>query len=319
MKTIGFPISHKENEKRRALVPTDIVKIKHPEQIYIETGYGDVLCVTDDDYKKMGVNIVSREETLKKDIICDPKIGDANYLKMLSKQTIFGWIHAVQNKDITDNIVNGKLTAYAWEDMFKDNRHTFWENNEIAGEAAVFHAYMCHGVFPFKTKAAVLGRGNTARGAMKTLNYMGADVTQYDRHTEALFQKELEQYDVVVNCILWDTSRHDHIIYRKDLKRMKPGALIIDVSCDKNGGIETSIPTTIEQPIYIIDGITHYVVDHTPSIFWKTTSQSISAEVAKYLDFLIEGSTSNRTLNDALIIRDGEIIDERINNYQHRK
>lgn len=319
MKTIGFPISHKENEKRRALVPADIVNIKHPEQLYIETGYGDVLCVADDDYKKMGVNIVSREETLKKDIICDPKIGDAEYLEMLSKQTIFGWMHAVQNKDITDKIVNRKLTAYAWEDMFKDSRHTFWKNNEIAGEAAVFHAYMCHGVFPFKTKAAVLGRGNTARGAMKTLNYMGADVTQYDRHTEALFQKELQQYDVVVNCILWDTSRRDHIIYRKDLKRMKPGALIIDVSCDKNGGIETSIPTTIEQPIYIIDGITHYVVDHTPSLFWKTTSQSISAEVAKYLDSLIEGSTSNPTLNNALIIKEGEIIDERINNFQHRK
>lgn len=319
MKTIGLPISHKENEKRRALVPADIIKIKHPEQIYIETGYGDVLCLTDNDYKKMGVNIASREEVLKKDIICDPKIGDAEYLENLNKQIIFGWIHAVQNKDITDKIVNRKLTAYAWEDMFQDNRHTFWKNNEIAGEAAVFHAYMCHGVFPYNTRAAVLGRGNTARGAMKTLNYMGADVTQYDRHTEALFQKELEQYDVVVNCILWDTSRHDHIIYRKDLKRMKPGALIIDVSCDKNGGIETSIPTTIEQPIYTIDGITHYVVDHTPSIFWKTTSQSISAEVVKHLDSLIEGSASDPTIDNALIIKEGEIIDDRINDFQNRK
>ena len=78
---------------------------------------------------------------------------------------------------------------------------------------------------------------------------MGADVVQYDRKQEDLFRKELGLYDVIVNGILWDTTRKDHIIYRDDLKRMKQNALIIDVSCDKHGGIETSVPTTIKDPI----------------------------------------------------------------------
>lgn len=174
--------------------------------------------------------------------------------------------------------------------MYEDGRHSFWRNNEIAGEAAVFHAYMCHGIFPYNTKAAVLGRGNIARGAIKTLNFMGAEVTQYDRKTEALFRKELPMYDVIVNGILWDTSRRDHIIYREDLKRMKRNSLIIDVSCDRNGGIETSRPTTIENPTYILDGITHYVVDHTPTLFWKTATESLSAEFVKHIDSLIINS-----------------------------
>lgn len=317
MKTVGLPISHKENEKRRCLIPEDILKIKHPELISIEQGYGEVLGYADEDYQKYGVSVADRESVLKKDIVADPKIGDAEYLEKLQGQTIFGWVHAVQNRDITDKIIAHKLTSYAWEDMYENNRHSFWRNNEIAGEAAVFHAYMCHGIFPYHTKAAVLGRGNIARGAIKTLNYLGADVVQYDRKTEHLFQQELEQYDVVVNGILWDTSRKDHIIYKEDLKRMKHNALIIDVSCDRNGGIETSIPTTIESPTYIIDGVTHYVVDHTPSLFWKTTTESLSTEFVKYIDYLIEGRECS-VLSNCHNFEQGIILDDRINKFQGR-
>lgn len=319
MKTIGLVISHKENEKRRALVPVHISRIMHPELITIEKGYGDVLGYSDKDYTSKGCKVASREVTLRCDVICDPKIGDAEYLELLNNQTIFGWVHAVQNRDITDKIISHRLTSYAWEDMYEDGRHSFWRNNEIAGEAAVFHAYMCHGVFPYHTKAAVLGRGNIARGAIKTLNYMGAEVTQYDRRTEHLFQKELGEYDVIVNGILWDTSRKDHIIYREDLLRMKQGALIIDIACDRCGGIETSVPTTIEEPTYMVDGITHYVVDHTPSLFWKTTSESLSEEFCKYIDFIIEDKA---LVNDVLVkahnFEKGVILDKRINEFQGR-
>ena len=317
MKTVGLPISHKENEKRRALVPSDIQRIKHPEQIYIERHYGEVLGYADDDYTLHGVSVVSREEVLRKDIICDPKIGDAEYLDVLDDQTIFGWVHAVQNREITDKMIAGHLTGYAWEDMFEDGRHCFWRNNEIAGEAAVFHAFMCHGDFPYGKKVAVLGRGNTARGAIKMLNHLGANVVVYDRHTEVLFKKELGNYDVIVNAILWDTSRKDHIVYREDLARMKKEGMIIDISCDRNGGIETSVPTTIEKPTYMVEGIRHYVVDHTPSLFWKTTSESLSNVFSKYIDLLIE-DIPDKVLSDAHIFENGKILDERIIKYQGR-
>lgn len=317
MKTIGFIISHKENENRRALIPKHIHYIRNKQQIFVETGYGDILGYSDQDYLDAGVHVCSRIEVLGCDIICDPKIGDAEYLTLLHDQTIFGWIHAVQNRDITDKIIDGKLTAYAWEDMYEYGRHVFWRNNEIAGEAAVSHAYLCHGIFPYNTKVAILGRGNTARGAQKTLNYMGAEVVVYDRHTEALFRKELPLYDVVVNAILWDTKRQDHIIYKEDLKRMKKGAMIIDISCDRAGAVETSIPTTIESPTYMVDGIRHYVVDHTPSLFFKTTSRFLSEVVAPLCDELIEDCI-DIVLQKAKCIDEGNIIDTRINEFQNR-
>lgn len=320
MKTVGFVISHKENENRRALVPDDVSLVKNKQYLFIEKGYGDVLGYTDEDYLSQGIGgVCSREEILKKDIICDPKIGDAEYLEHLHEQIIFGWIHAVQNRDITDKIINAKLTAYAWEDMFEMGRHVFWRNNEIAGEAAIMHAYLLHGIFPYNTKVAVLGRGNTARGAIRMLNDMGAQVCTYDRKTEQLFQKELGQFDVVVNSILWDTTRKDHIIYREDLKRMKPGAMIVDISCDRAGAVETSIPTTIEKPDYFVDGIRHYVVDHTPSLFYKSTSISISHEVVEYLDLFIENRIdSSDCLSRSMIIDAGTIQDKRINYFQNR-
>ena len=317
MNTVGFPISDKLNENRRALVPSDIANFKNFENIYIERGYGEVLGYSDEDYDKAGVNIVSREDVLTKDIICDPKVGDASYLDQLNNQTIFGWVHAVQNRNITDKLVQKKITAYAWEDMFEQGRHVFWRNNEIAGEAAIIHAYTLHGLFPYNTKVALLGRGNIARGALKILTMMGAEVTVYNRHTEALLRKEIEQYDVVVNAILWDTSRKDHIVYKEDLQRMKKGSLIIDVSCDRNGGIETCIPTTLEDPMYIIDDIVHYAVDHTPTLFYKTISHSLSDSIVIYLDDLIEG-VYNSVMNEALIVENGEIRDRRINDFQGR-
>ena len=319
MKTIGFPISTKENEKRRCLLPKHISSIKNNSCIYVENGYGNVLGFNDEDYIKEGIHVLPKEEVLKKDVICDPKIGDAQYLSQLKNQVVFGWIHAVQNKNITDILVNNKITAYAWEDMYEEGRHVFWRNNEIAGEAAIMHAYTLYGLFPYNTKVAILGRGNVARGALKILTLMGAKVMIYTRQTEQLFRKEISEYDVIVNAILWDTSRKDHIIYKEDLKRMKRGALIIDISCDRNGGIETCIPTTIDQPTYTIDGITHYAVDHTPTLFYKTISESLSEIIVSYVDDLIEGKPDNEILNKSLIIDHGEIIDQRIITFQNRK
>ena len=315
MNTVGFPISHKENENRRAIVPDDIKLLSNPKAVFIEKGFGEVLGIDDSEYKAANCNIVSRDEVLQKDIICDPKIGDAEYLDILHDQTIFGWVHATQNRDITQKIVKNHLTAFAWEKMFDKGRHVFWFNNELAGEAAVIHAFQCYGKLPFGLNVAVIGNGNTARGAVRVLNMLGAHVIQYNRHTEQLLKDELGSYDVIVNCVLWDVTRKDHIIYNSDLSRMKKGSLIIDVSCDHDGAIESSHPTSIENPTYIVSSIMHYAVDHTPSIFYKTFSSENSAVIRTFIDQLIQGNESE-VLNNCKIIEHGVILDDEIIKYQ---
>jgi N5-(carboxyethyl)ornithine synthase len=146
---------------------------------------------------------------------------------------------------------------------------------------------------------------------------LGASVMQYDRHSEELLRREVGEYDVVVNCVLWDVSRKDHILSREDIRRMKPSAMIVDVSCDRNGGIETSRPTTFEAPTYVEEGILHYVVDHTPSLFYKTFTYDNSKVIYPYLEQLM-ADAPDKVLFDAKIMDHGVIVDEEITRFQGR-
>lgn len=318
MRTIGFPKSDKENEFRRVLVPNVVKKITNPEYLFMESGYGDVLGYSDEEYENLGVKIVSFEEAISKDIICDPKVGDAAYLKKIKDSTIlFGWMHAVQNKELTDILIDKKITAYAWEDMYENGKHTFWKNNELAGEAAVLHAMLLYGKSFDNCKVALLGKGNTARGAKRQLDKLGAKVTVFGREDEKSFQKNIENFDIIVNCVLWDTSREDHVIYEKDLQKMKRSSLIIDISCDKSGCIETSIPTTLNDPIYNVSGVIHYVVDHTPTLMYRAFSEDLEGFIFNFLNQLLSANLST-TLSNSCAIKNGLIVDERINQFQKR-
>ncbi len=320
MKSIGLMISTKENEKRRAMLPKHISKVLHKNQLFFETGYGEFFGHHDQEYIDAGANVVSAEEVLTKDIICDPKIGDATYLdKLRNGQTIFGWIHAVQNRTITDRIVDSGISAIAWEDMFEGGRHVFWRNNELAGEAAVMHAFTLYGKMPYECKVALIGCGNVARGAYRILSCMGANINVYERKTEGLLRSELQNYDVVVNALLWDVYRKDHIIYRADLEKLHKPAMIIDISCDRAGAIETSRPTTIEDPVYRVDDVLHYVVDHTPALIGYSVTDCLGTELTKYLDIMIEGrANENAIIDRATCIRNGVVVDQRINDFQNR-
>lgn len=319
MKSIGFVKSHKSGEKRIGLVPDNLKIINNPEKMYIEEGYGQNLGFDDSEYKKYGVNIAKREEVLKCDIIVDPKLGDADYLNELSpKKTLFGWAHAVQNIDFTTEMIKKKNTVIAWEEMYDNGRYIFYKNRELAGEAGVIQAILYSGIMPYDAKIAIIGNGKTAKGASRVLTGLGGYVDVYTRKLEKLFKEKLGEYDYIVNCVMWDTSRTDRLIYKEDLLRMKKGAIIIDISCDPNLEIETTHATTIENPVYKVNGITHYAVDNTPSIFYKTATYNVCEAVEKYYNYLID-EKENEVINKAIVIKDGKIIDKRISDFRKLK
>lgn len=320
MKTIGLIISHKNGERRRALLPKDIAKnVKNPQQLFFEEGYGLSIGVSDDEYRAVGCNIVSREEALACDVIADVKLGDADYLDEIAPNKIlFGWAHTVQNIPFTSNILKNNHTVIAWEEIFENGRYIFYRNREVAGEAAIMHAYRYCGKMPYDTKVAILGNGQTAKGALRILHGLGAEVDVYNRRLEKLFREKMYEYDVLVNCIMWDTNRTDRIIYKEDLKKMKPGTMIIDVSCDPYLEIETSYPTPIDDPVYVVDGVIHYTVDNTPSMFPITITKVLSEGISRYIDYIIEGGfeTYPENLRTAVVIEDGHIRDERITTFR---
>lgn len=318
MKSIGFIISKKENEKRRPLVLNDVKKIINKDYVVFEKGYGEEIGISDKDLIDLGFNIKTELEIIKDcDIICDPKIGDYEKLNKIKNKTIFGWVHATQNYNIAQILIDNKITAYAWEKMYKDGIHVFYKNNELAGVAAVLDAVTKYGKLPTNLDVAVIGNGNTSRGVQSILKKFGSNYKVFDRKNENELKKNLDKFDIIINCILWDVKRTDHIIYNEDLKRMRKNALIIDVSCDRNGGIESSIPTTIKDPIYTKNSIIHYAVDHTPTLLYRDASDAISNEIIKYVDFLIE-EKFNEILENSIIVKDGRVLDKEINEFQKR-
>lgn len=322
MKTMGFCISHKSNEQRRAILPEDLARVRNVQQCYFECGYGLQLGISDEEYIKAGAHVVSRNEVLDCDIITDVKLGDAEYLQSVAKgKILFGWAHAVQGLDFTTQVLENEHTVVAWEEIYEKGRYIFYRNREIAGEAAVIQAYRYCGKMPYDTKVAILGNGQTAKGAMRVLHGLGAQVDVYGRKHEALFKESMYQYDVLVNCVLWDTSRTDRIIYAQDLKRMKPGTMIIDVSCDPYLEIETSHPTTIDDPVYTVDGVIHYAVDNTPAMFPKTVTKVLSEGVSRYVDTLIEAKYEEypENLKKAVVIHEGHILDETITAFRRKR
>jgi len=317
MLRIGFPIPMKENENRRAILPEHIPTTGVASYLVFETGYGNVMGIDDEEYHKVNAIVTERQEVCGCPIICNPKPVATTDEYFSKGKVLFGWIHAVQGRQITDALVENGMTAIAWEEMFERGRHCFWRNNEIAGEATILHSFLNLGRLPYQCRVAVIGRGNVARGAIRMLERLGCAITVYDKKTSPLLREEIDNFDVIVNAVLWDVFRKDHLIYEEDLAKMKRDAMIIDISCDEGMGVQSSHPTSIAKPIYMHKGVLHYAVENSPSLVYRSASRAISAAVFPFLSDLAN-ETHNDVLDGATIVRYGKILDEKIRRFQNR-
>ncbi len=190
METMGFLISHKNGERRRALLPEDLMKIRNRSALLFEEGYGLTLGHADEEYLAAGALVGTRDEVLRSPILVDVKLGDADYLDQLEDgRLLIGWAHSVQKIEFTSAALKGRHSVLAWEEIFEDGRYLFYRNREVAGEAAVLHAFRYCGKMPYDCTVAVIGNGQTAKGAMRILHGLGAGVDIYGRRLESLFKK----------------------------------------------------------------------------------------------------------------------------------
>ncbi|MGB9438980.1 MAG: alanine dehydrogenase, partial [Desulfobacterales bacterium] len=93
----------------------------------------------------------------------------------------------------------------------------------------------------------------------------------------------LPKIDLLINAVKWPPRSDQHIVTREMLKLMKKEALIVDISCDPAGAIETCVPTSHDEPTYIVNGIRHYCVDNLPSAVAKTASYALSSTSLPYV------------------------------------
>ena len=249
---------------------------------------------------------------------------------------------------------------YVWNPNGQIGRHTFYKNNELAGYCAVIHALQLKGIdghYGNQRKAIIFSFGAVSRGAIYALKAHGfRDITICIQRPDHEVREEvldvhyarirkgndneprlilvehdgserplldlINESEIIINGTYQDTDDPIDYVIENEKHMLKPGSLIIDVSCDEGMGFYFAKPTSFEDPIISVDQIDYYGVDHTPSYFWESASRSISAALIVHLPSVITGRASwkqNATIQNAINIDEGVIVKDTILRFQNRK
>ncbi len=361
--------SKKMDEQRVPIHPDHLPRLseKYRKQLIFEKGYGEPFGISDDELASQSGGIAPRSELLAdigNVIIAKPILED---LKDLPEGgNLWGYPHCAQQRAITQEGIDRKLTLIAFEDMFswgpsgQMGRHTFYKNNEMAGYCAVLHALSLKGIdghYGNQRKVIILGFGAVSRGAIYALKAHGfRDVTiciqrpdhevreevldchyvrirngcideprmvvvEHDGRERALSDL-ISESDIIINGKLQNPDNPIDFVIQSEKSCLKPGSLIIDVSCDEGMGFYFAKPTTFQNPMFKVEKTDYYAVDHTPSYLWESASRAISAALIVHLPAVVDGRTAwqkSETIRRAVNIDAGVIVKPNILSFQQRQ
>lgn len=353
---IGVLKEIKQGEFRVILTPTEVAELRADgHTVLVESNAGDKAGYQDDEYVKAGGQIRSCAKNifLESDIVAKVKeIEPQEYELIKEDQIIFACIHPAAHREEVDALLARKAISFSAEDT-----HRYGSPNcEVAGKLGAFMgAYyllstnggsgklVCGIGGAPGANVIILGAGIVGKGATQILSSLGAKITLMDvnigvlRLCEDIFPKNVHtafsnQYnikallpvtDIVINCVKWPKHRSDHLITKDMLKLMKNGSVIVDVSADVGGAIETYHETTHENPIYVIDGVIHYGVSNIPGAAPYTTSIAYAASILQHFKSIanngvVEACRRDGYLRRSLTTYKGLLTHEETNVIQNR-
>ncbi len=331
--TLGVPKETAFYENRVPLIPDGVGLLsRHGHRVLIEAGSGTGAHFTDHEYSEAGgVIVYSTEEVYKADTILKVSPVTADEMEFLRpKQTIFSTLHmGMQEQDYFRGLMAKKVTTLAFE-LIRDKSNVLSvirAMSEIAGSSSVFIAaeYLrdpeygrgqvfggITGIRP--SEVVIIGAGTVALSAARSAMGLGAMVRVFDNsvyrlrrlqntlgvriftsilHPKVLLES-IKAADVVICAIHSQTGKTPCIITEDMISQMKEGSVIIDISIDQGGCIETSHPTNHKNPVFQKYGVTHYCVPNIPSRVPHTASQSLdNIFVPILLDIGNEGGIEN--------------------------
>lgn len=295
---LGFVKSNFPNERRVPLLPEHIKQFTN--SIYIETGFGAALDISDDDYQKVGCTILSRPEIFA---LCDgifslKILQPSDYDFLRQNQIIIGWTHPLgsgkkfmETQAIPKNLYildidNQKPTLYYQGKAYATDlipKNFVYQNSFYAGYAGVLHALLSFGLLPdSQLKIAILGSGNTAQGAFHAISKISSSVKLFYRKTLPEFKHQIADYSIIINGIeVGDLGTP--IMTIAEQEQVKKGAFIIDIAADAGNAIEGNHTTTVSDPIYENNGIYYYTLPNTPTFAYRNVSGILSEQFSKYI------------------------------------
>ena len=309
---IGILKETAPSERRVALTPGGVqTLVSLGAVVYVERNAGALSFFTDNEYVEAGAVIVySPEEVINRsDIIlkiAPPAESDLNILH--EGQTLFSALHlAISKRKTIETLLEKRVTAIGYELIENDRGDLPIVRTmaEIAGQISIQVAAhylqarqggrgVLLGSIPGVPAADVLilGAGTVGRTAARVALGLGAKVMIIDknisrlRELENLFQWRIttavsdqsniecavREADALIGAVLLKGEKTPHLVSEEMVKQMKPGSVIVDISIDQGGCVETSRPTTLADPVYITHGVVHYCVPNTPASVPRTAT-----------------------------------------------
>ncbi len=348
---IGIPKETKEDEYRVALLPVGVEElVGRGHKVLIQTGAGLGSGLADPMYLQAGAEMISTGAEIfeRADLIVkvkEPLPPEWNLIR--AGQTIFTYFHFAADRGLTEAMLQSGASCLAYETLRDPQGRLplLTPMSEVAGrmsiqEGAKFleRPQMGRGILlggvPGVAPAhiTILGGGvvgaNAARIAagfqanvaildvnLDRLRYlddvMPANVNALfsDRHT---IRDQLRLADLVIGSVLIPGARAPYLVRKDDLKLMKPGSVIIDVAIDQGGCVETSRPTTHQQPTYMVDDVVHYCVTNMPGAVGRTSTFALCNVTLPWIVQLAdhgvnESIAGSKPLRDSLNIHAGKV------------
>jgi len=319
---VGLPKEIKSDEYRVALLPVGAEELTAAgHMVLVESGAGQGSGIVDAQYSAAGATIVDRAEAVwaQADLIVKVKEPQPSEWPLLRPgQTVFTYFHFAADEALTRAVIDSGITAIAYETL-RDSRYNLpllTPMSEVAGRMSIQEGakYLerpqegrgillagVPGVAP--AEVAILGGGVVGSNAAKVAAGLGANVKLLDVNVDRLrylddimppnvttlysdrhmILETIERADLVIGAVLVTGARAPRLVRREDLKRMKAGAVIVDVAIDQGGCVETSRPTTHRDPTYVIEDVVHYCVTNMPGAVGRTSTYALCNVTLPYL------------------------------------
>jgi len=326
---VGVPKETKVAEQRVALTPAGARALSDAgHDVLVETGAGTGSSFRDEEYAAAGARLVDVAEVWDKALLVlkvkEPVAEEVARIR--EGQTLFTYLHLAPMPDLVRTLQLRGVLAIAYETVERADGSLplLTPMSEVAGRLAIQEgahylgrAYGGRGIMLSGVpgvppgNVVVLGAGTVGLNAARIALGLGADVSLLDinldrlRHADDLFggrvvtlasnafniEQVTQRADLLVGAVLVAGARAPRLVTEALVRRMKPGAVIVDVAVDQGGCIETIHPTTLLEPVYTLHGVLHYGVTNMPALVPRTSTFALTNATLPYaLDLARKGT-----------------------------
>ena len=319
---VGVPTEIKTDEYRVSLTPAGARElVEHGHEVIVQSGAGDGSTIPDEEYTAQGARIVADAAAVfeEAEMILGVKEPQPSEVAMLRPHhLLFTYLHLAPDPELTRGLAESGAICIAYETVVDERGRLplLAPMSEVAGKIATqAGAFFLErplggrgvllGGVPGVAAATVMiiGGGVVGQNAAFIAIGMEADVFVFDRNIDRLRELDIgfggrastvysstlavEQMlplaDLVIGAVLVHGAKAPYVIKRDQLGLMKPRAVLVDVSIDQGGCFETSRPTTHSDPVYEVDGVTHYCVANMPGAVPVTSTFALTNATLPYV------------------------------------